>query len=466
MGAADQSGPQQVLPMRRRPVTEDDIPPVQPSHDLAAEQTVLRAMLRSTEAIADIVELLHHDDFYRHAHGRIYQAILEVYARDDDPDMRSVADQLAKHEELADVGGRVYLQKLAGTPTAKDSWVKAASTVQGTAVLRRMMAAAARIDDLATGVTAETVDRVLDTAEAEIFAATNRSRFRIPQSHPLADVMEGALDEIEAVGRHPDEIAGIPTGFSDLDALTGGLYPGQLIVIAGRPGMGTSTLALNLLRSAAIKHNLPAAFFALESRRTDITLRLLAAEARVALHHMRSGTMTDEDWTRLAKRMPAVSGAPLYIQDDPYANFTELRAHCRRLHRQHGLKLIAVDDLQLLNYGSRPLGSRYEEVSEITRTLKYLAKELQIPVIAVSTLNRSPEQRTDKVPFLSDLRDSGALEDNADLVILIHREEMYEKDSPRAGEADLIVAKHRYGPTATILTAFQGHYGRFVDMAQ
>jgi replicative DNA helicase len=239
--------------------------------------------------------------------------------------------------------------------------------------------------------------------------------------------------------------------------------PGQLIVIAGRPTMGTSTLALNLLRSAAVKHNLPAAYFALESRRTDITMRLLVAEARVALHHMRSGTMTDDDWARLAKGMPSVSGAPLYLQDDAYANFTKMRAHCRRLH---GLKLIAVDDLQLLNYGTRPLGSRCQEVSEVARSLKNLAKELEIPVIAVSTLNRGPEQRTDKRPYLSDLRDSGALEDNADFVILIYREEMYERDSPRAGEADLIVAKHRYGPTATIITAFQDHYGRFVDMAQ
>ena len=241
--------------------------------------------------------------------------------------------------------------------------------------------------------------------------------------------------------------------------------PGQLIVIAGRPTTGTSTLALNLLRSAAVKHNLPAAYFALESRRTDITMRLLAAEARVALHHMRSGTMTDDDWTRLAKGMPSVSGATLYLQDDAYANFTEMRAHCRRLHRQHGLKLIAVDDLQLLNYGTRPLGSRCQEVSEVARSLKNLAKELEIPVIAVSTLNRGPEQRTDKRPYLSDLRDSGAQEDNADFVIPITAK-TYEKDSPRAGEADLIVAKHRYGPTATIITAFQDHYGRFVDMAQ
>ncbi len=176
-------------------------------------------------------------------------------------------------------------------------------------------------------------------------------------------------------------------------------------------------------------------------------MRLLAAEARVSLHHMRSGTMEDDDWTRLARRMPHVSNAPLYVQDDDYATFTDLRAHCRRLHTRHGLRMIAVDKLQLLTHGTRRLNSRYEEVSEISRCLKRLAKEREIPVIAVSTLNRGPEQRTDKTPLLSDLRDSGALEDNADLVILIHREDAYEKDSPRAGESDLIVAKHRYGPS-------------------
>ncbi|MGA4979282.1 replicative DNA helicase [Streptomyces cinereoruber] len=448
-------------------MTEGDTTAAPPPHDLDAEKTVLRAMLRSTTAIADVVELLRCEDFYRRAHELIYLAILEIYARDEgeDPSPSSVAELLVKRDELAGVGGQTYLQSLAGAPATKD-WVKAAATVAGMAAMRRMMVAAARIDDLTAEVTAENVDRLLDTAEAEIFAATSRSRARIPQSHPLSDVMEDTLDEIEAIGSRRGEMAGIPTGFRDLDALTGGLYPGQLVVLAGRAAMGTSTLALDLLRSAAIKHNLPAALFAVEARRVDVSMRLLAAESRVALHHMRSGTMTDDDWTRLARRMPDVSAAPLFIQDDPYSNFTELRAHCRRLHQQHALKLAVVDDVQLLNYGTRPLGSRYEEVSEIARNLKYLAKELHIPVIAVSTLNRSLEQRTDKRPFISDLRDSGALEDHADLVILIHRDDAYEKESPRAGEADLIVAKHRYGPTATITVAHQGHYGRFVDMAQ
>ncbi|MFJ8017399.1 replicative DNA helicase [Streptomyces sp. NPDC096339] len=446
-------------------MAEDDAQAAQPPHDLVAEQTVLRAMLRSTEAVADIVEMLQGEDFFRPAHETIYTAILAVYARDETPNPLTVGAELAKNDQLAKARGHLYLHTLAETATGRQSWTRAADTVQAMAVLRRLQSATTHIDNLAADGTAETVERIIDTAQAEILAATTRNRSWFPSAHPLADVMEGALDEIEAIGSSPG-IAGISTGFHDLDILTGGLHPGQLIVIASRPSMGTSTLTLDLLRAASIQQNLPTALFALESRRTDVTLRLLAAEARVALTHMRSGSMTDDDWTRLSKRMPDVSQAPLFLQDDPYANFTELRAHCRRLHHQHGLKLIAVDDIQLLNYGTRPLASRYEEVSEIARALKHLAKELQIPVIAVSTLNRSPEQRTDKKPYLSDLRDSGALEDNADLVILIHREDAYEKDSPRAGEADLIVAKHRYGPTATLTVAHQGHYGRFVGFAK
>jgi replicative DNA helicase len=230
--------------------------------------------------------------------------------------------------------------------------------------------------------------------------------------------------------------------------------------------MGKSTLAYDFIRSASIQHKLPSAIFTLEAGRNEVGMRLLSAEARVALHHMRSGTMTDEDWTRLARRMPDVSAAPIYIQDGAYSNVHDLRAHCRYLYSRAGVQLVVVDAVHLLTYGTRPLGSRYEEISEIARCLKLLAKELRLPIVAISTLNRGPEQRTDRKPMINDLRDSGALEDNADVVILIHREDAYEKDSPRAGEADLIVAKHRHGPTATITVAFQGHYSRFVDMAQ
>jgi replicative DNA helicase len=236
--------------------------------------------------------------------------------------------------------------------------------------------------------------------------------------------------------------------------------------LAGRSGIPThnSTLALDLARSAAVKHGLTAAFFSLEMSRNEITMRLLSAEARVALHAMRSGTMNDDDWTRLARRMSEVSEAPLFIDDSPNMSMMEIRAKCRRLKQQHDLRLVVIDYLQLMSSGKR-VESRQVEVSEFSRSLKLLAKELGVPVVALSQLNRGPEQRTDKKPMVSDLRESGSIEQDADVVILLHREDAYEKESPRAGEADLIVAKHRNGPTATITVAFQGHYSRFVDMA-
>ncbi|NHC16381.1 replicative DNA helicase, partial [Motilibacter deserti] len=282
---------------------------------------------------------------------------------------------------------------------------------------------------------------------------------------PLADIMEGALDEIEAIGSRGGAMVGVPTGFADLDELTNGLHGGQMIIIAARPAMGKSTLALDFARAASIKSGLTSAFFSLEMGRNEITMRLLSAEARVPLHHMRTGTMTDDDWNRLARRMGEVSEAPMFIDDSPNMTMMEIRAKCRRLKQRHDLKLVIVDYLQLMQSGKR-VESRQQEVSEFSRSMKLLAKELDVPVIALSQLNRGPEQRTDKKPMMSDLRESGSLEQDADMVMLLHREDVYEKESPRAGEADIIVAKHRNGPTATITVAFQGHYSRFVDMAQ
>ena len=228
--------------------------------------------------------------------------------------------------------------------------------------------------------------------------------------------------------------------------------------------MGKTTLGLDLCRSASIRHRLTSVIFSLEMGRNEITMRLLSAEARVALHHMRSGTMSDDDWTRLARTMGKVSEAPLFIDDSPNMSMMEIRAKCRRLKQRHDLRLVVVDYLQLMTSGKR-VESRQQEVAEFSRSLKLLAKELDVPVVAISQLNRGPEQRTDKRPQLSDLRESGAIEQDADMVILLHREDLYERESPRAGEADLIVAKHRNGPTANVVVAFQGHYSRFVDMA-
>jgi replicative DNA helicase len=247
-----------------------------------------------------------------------------------------------------------------------------------------------------------------------------------------------------------------------MDRLLNGLQPGQLIMLAARPGMGKSTLGLDFARAAAIKNNATAAVFSLEMGRNEIVMRLLSSESSIGLTAMRSGKMNEADWQKLARKMSNVSNAPLFIDDSPNLTITEIRAKCRRLKQRHDLKLVVVDYLQLMTSG-RKVESRQQEVSEFSRSLKLLAKELDVPVVAISQLNRGPEQRTDKRPMLSDLRESGSLEQDSDVVILIHREEHYDKEA-RPGEADLIVAKHRNGPIATIQVSFQGHYSRFTDM--
>ncbi len=423
---------------------------------------MLGGMLLSKDAIADVVELLRGHDFYRPAHETIYEAILDLYGRGEPADPLTVADSLQKAGDLGRVGGAPYLHTLVNyVPTAANA-AYYAEIVRERAILRRLVEAGTRIVQMGYGADGE-VDDIVDTAQAEVYAVTER---RTSEDYlPLSEIMEGALDEIEAIGSHGGQMVGVPTGFADLDALTNGLHPGQMIVVAARPAVGKSTLGLDLARAAAIKHQLTTVLFSLEMSRNEITMRLLSAEARVPLHHMRSGQMTDEDWNRIARRTGEVSSAPLFIDDSPNMTMMEIRAKCRRLKQRHELRLVIVDYLQLMTSGKR-VESRQQEVAEFSRALKLLAKELDVPVVAVAQLNRGPEQRQDKKPLLSDLRESGSIEQDSDMVLLLHREDAYERESPRAGEADFIVAKHRNGPTATITVAFQGHYSRFVDMAQ
>ncbi|AAZ54059.1 replicative DNA helicase [Thermobifida fusca] len=432
-----------------------------PPHDIMAEQCVLGGMLLSKEAIIQVVEILSSSDFYRPAHQTIYDTIVDLFARGEPVDAISVHAELTKRGEIARVGGAPYLHTLTDTvPTAANAGYYA-RIVADRAVLRRLVEAGTRIAQLGYSGDGD-VDDLVDQAQAEIFKVAER---RTSEDYlPLSDIMPGALDELEAIASHDDTLTGVPTGFTDFDALSNGLHPGQMIIIAARPAVGKSTLALDFARSAAIKHQLTTVFFSLEMGRNEIVMRLLSAEARVPLHTMRSGMMTDEDWARLARRMGEVAGAPLFIDDSPNLTMMEIRAKCRRLKQQHDLKLVIVDYLQLLSSHGR-VESRQQEVSEMSRSLKLLAKELEVPVVALSQLNRGPEQRTDKKPQISDLRESGSIEQDADMVILLYREDVHEKESPRAGEADLIVAKHRNGPTATVTVAFQGHYSRFVDMA-
>ncbi|MFC7327977.1 replicative DNA helicase [Marinactinospora rubrisoli] len=432
-----------------------------PPHDIMAEQCVLGGMLLSKEAISQVVEIVRSADFYRPAHQTIYDTVIDLFSRGEPVDAVSVNAELTKRGEITRVGGAPYLHTLTeAVPTAANAGYYA-RIVADRAVLRRLVEAGTRIAQIGYSGDGE-VDDLVDRAQAEIYRVAEK---RTGEDYlPLSEVMPGALDEIEAISSHDGSMTGVPTGFTDFDQLSNGLHPGQMIIIAARPAVGKSTLALDFARAASIKHQLTSVFFSLEMGRNEIVMRLLSAEARVPLHTMRSGLMTDDDWTRLARRMGEVASAPLFIDDSPNLSMMEIRAKCRRLKQQHDLKLVIVDYLQLMSSGGRA-ESRQQEVSEMSRSLKLLAKELEVPVIALSQLNRGPEQRTDKKPQVSDLRESGSIEQDADMVILLYREDVHEKESPRAGEADLIVAKHRNGPTATVTVAFQGHYSRFVDMA-
>ena len=302
---------------------------------------------------------------------------------------------------------------------------------------------------------------LVNTAQAEVYAVTGGSETE--DYVPLTDAVTAAIEEIEAAKLKDGQMTGVPTGFADMDELTNGFHPGQLIIVAARPALGKSTLALDFARAASIKHDMPSIFFSLEMGRSEIAMRLLAAEASVPLQSMRKGAVDARDWTTIAATRGRINDAPLYIDDSPNMTLVEIRAKCRRLKQRVGLKMVIIDYLQLMTSGKK-VESRQQEVSEFSRALKLMAKELQVPVIALSQLNRGPEQRADKMPAISDLRESGSLEQDADMVILLHRESAYEKDNPRAGEADLIVAKHRNGPTRTVTVAFHGHYSRFADM--
>jgi len=432
-----------------------------PPHDLAAEQCVLGGMLMSKDAISDVMEVIRPADHYRPAHQLVHEAILELYGRGEPADPVTVSDLLAKRGELARVGGGAYLHTLiASVPTAANAGYYA-RIVRERAILRRLVEVGTRIVQLGYAGDGD-ADELVDRAQAEIYGVTER---RVTEDFlPLSEIMPGALDEIEAIGSRGGVMTGVPTGFADLDALTNGLHAGQMVVIAARPAIGKSTLALDLARAAAVKHRMAAVLFSLEMSRNEITMRLLSAEARVPLHAMRTGQMGEEDWTRLARRMSEVVDAPLYIDDSPNMSMVEIRSKCRRLKQRHDLRMVIVDYLQLMS-SPRRVENRQQEVSEMSRSLKLLAKEIDVPVVAISQLNRGPEQRNDKRPLLSDLRESGSIEQDSDVVILLHREDAYERESPRAGEADLIIAKHRNGPTTTVTVAFQGHYSRFVDMA-
>ena len=438
-----------------------------PPQAIEAEQSVLGAMMLSKDAIADVVELIRPGDFYRPAHQLIYDAVLDLYGRGEPADAVTVSAELTRSGQLVRAGGAPYLHTLISlVPTAANAGYYA-QIVAERATLRRLVTAGTRIVqmgyDTASGTAniVGSVADVVDRAQAEIYDVTER-RTSEDFVH-IETLLQSTLDEIETISASGGVGTGIPTGFHQLDEITNGLHPGQMITVAGRPGSGKSTLALDFARSAAVKNGKPTVIFSLEMGKLEIMMRLFSAEAGVALQNMRSGHMSDQDWARLARRASELSEAPLFIDDSPNLTMMEIRAKARRLRQRHDVQLVVIDYLQLMTSGKR-VESRQQEVSEFSRAMKLLAKELDVPVVALSQLNRGPEQRTDKKPMLADLRESGSIEQDSDMVLLVHRPDLYEPETERAGEADLIIAKHRNGPTGTIAVAFQGRYSRFADM--
>ncbi|WP_234994331.1 replicative DNA helicase [Kytococcus aerolatus] len=434
-----------------------------PPQDLDAERSVLGGMLLSKDAIADVLETVRGQDFYRPSHELIYDAILDIFGRGEPADAITVADELTKRGNLQRAGGQAYLHELMqAVPTAANAGYYA-EIVAERAILRRLVEAGTRIVQMGYGQGGGEVEEVVNAAQAEVYAVADKRSSEDYQV--IGDIFDATVDEIEHASGTQGEMLGVPTGFADLDALTNGLHGGQMVVLAARPAMGKSTLGLDICRAASIEHGLTSAIFSLEMSKSEIVMRMLSAEASIPLQKLRKGDLDENDWAKIADIQGRLSSAPLFIDDSPNLSLMEIRAKARRLKQQHNLKLVVIDYLQLMTSGKK-VESRQQEVSEFSRALKLLAKEIEVPVIALSQLNRGPEQRTDKKPQMSDLRESGSIEQDADMVILLHREDAYEKESPRAGEADFIVAKHRNGPTATITVAFQGHLSRFKDMAQ
>jgi len=438
-------------PEEVRRIRPDRVPP----HNLEAEESVLGAMMLSPEAIADVVELIRPEDFYRGVNAKIFETLRTIYARGEPVDAITAVEELRRHGLLDDIGGHLYIHELVDAVPTPSAAANYARIVSQAALLRRMISAAADIMEMGYSAP-EDPDRVADEAEQRIYEVARRDEK--DQIASLHDLVDQAILDLEHIQNRESAFAGLPTGFRDVDTLLSGLQPGNLIVVAARPGVGKSSFVTNLARNVAADHGTPVATFSLEMSRWEIGMRLLCAEARVPWDAIRNKRVGAEHWASIAQAAEALHEAPLTIVDSGNVTIVDIRAKARRLAtRRGGLGLIIVDYLQLMSHHRR-VDNRQQEIAEISRSLKLLAKELNIPVISVSQLNRDPERRQDKRPQLSDLRESGAIEQDADVVMFIHRD---DSDPGKKGIAELIVAKHRNGPTDTVTLSFFPHLTQF-----
>ena len=434
-----------------------------PPNDIEAEQAIIGSMLTDKDAVISAIEVLKPEDFYREDNKTIYEAILNLYNRSEPIDIITVRAELESMGRLDNVGGLEYLAELPEKVPTTANAMKYIKIVEEKATLRNLIKTANEIIELGYNPT-EDVDDIMEGAEKKIF---NIMQDKDQKGYsPLKDVLVESFTKLEELYNRKQHITGVPSGFTDLDYRTAGFHGSELILIAARPAMGKTAFALNIATNAALRANVPVAVFSLEMSKEQLVNRILCSESMVDSNKVRTGKLDEEDWTKLAETIGPLSEAEMYIDDTPGINIMEIRAKCRKLKIEKNIGLVVIDYLQLIQGTNKRNGSREQEISEISRSLKILAKELDVPVIALSQLSRAAEQRPDHRPMLSDLRESGAIEQDADIVMFLYRDDYYNEDSEKKNIAEVIIAKHRGGSTGTVELLWLGNYTKFVNIAK
>ncbi len=439
----------------------DDVDKI-PPHNLDAEKSTLGSMLLDRNAIAKVVEILRPGDFYKQAHAMILEVIHFLFEKGEPVDLVTVTEVLRERKQLETIGGASYIATLANSVPTAANVEHYAKIVEEKSVLRGLLKSADKISQLGYQEEQE-LDIILDEAEQLIF---NISQKRATQGFDkIKDILMDTFDNIENMYNQQSEVTGVPTGFKDLDKMTSGFQEADLIIIAARPSMGKTALALNMAQYVAVEEDMSVGIFSLEMSKSQLVQRMLCSEAQVNSHKLRTGKLNEKDWLRISQAAGRLGEARVFIDDTPGITAMEMRAKSRRIQAEHGLDLILIDYLQLMQ-GSGSIESRQQEVSKISRSLKGLARELNVPVVSLSQLSRAVEQRNDKRPQLSDLRSSGSIEQDADVVAFIYRDEYYNPDTEKKGITEIIIGKQRNGPVGVTELAFQKEYTKFVDLSK
>lgn len=431
-----------------------------PPHNDEAERSVLGAAMLDKDALFDVVELLHAEDFYNESHKEIFRAITELYKKSAPVDVLTVSEELKKRNSLEMSGGRAYIAALSADVPATSNAAEYAKIVSGKSILRNLISTA---DDIMQKSYEENMDTnlILDMAEREIFEIAQNGQ-KSDFTH-IKDVLLENINIIDRVSQIEGNLTGLTTGFRDLDQLTSGLHRSDLIILAARPAMGKTAFALSVAQQAAIKGNASVMIFSMEMSKEQLGQRLLSMESRIDMQALKTGKLERRDWDQINMALDVLSKANINIDDTPGISIMEMKNKCRRLKSEKGLDLVIIDYLQLMSMEGKKSESRTQEISTLSRNLKLLARELDCPVIVLSQLSRAPEQRPNHRPMLSDLRESGSIEQDADVVIFLYRDEYYNEDTDKPGECEVIVAKHRSGPTGTVDVTWLGKYTRFAD---